>query len=137
MWGMSASLNESDEISRAEAQVAEQRAQLTRSLQAASRSGEKLARRLGDELKPAVTAALVVVGTVAVVGVTVALIRRAGRRRSWRAPSDPSFAANAARAVGLWALRLLAKRVAQEVVSRLTEPSEAELVAATPNQVQR
>lgn len=134
---MIASLNESDEIARAEAQVAEQRAQLTRSLQAASRSGEKLARRLGDELKPAVTAAIIVAGTVAVVGVTVALVRRAGQRRGWRGPSEPSLVANAAKAVGLFALRLLAKRVAQEVVSRLAEPSAPSLVPATPNQVQR
>jgi hypothetical protein len=131
---MIASLNEGDEIARAEALVAEQRAQLTRSLQAASRSGEKLARRLGDELKPAMTAAVVVVGTVAVVGVTVALVRRAGRRGGRAVLDEPSLVANAAKAAGLWALRLLAKRAAQEVVSRLTGP---ELIATTPNQVQR
>lgn len=138
MWGMVASLNERDEIARAEAVVAEQRAQLTRSLRAASRSGAKAARRLGEELKPAMTAAVVVVGAVAVVGVTVALVRRAGQRRGWRgAPDEPSLVASAAKAAGVWALRLVAKRAAQEVVSRLTGPSEPELVAATPNQVER
>ena len=133
MWGMSS--NENDEIAHAEAQVAEQRAQLTRSLKAASRSGEKLAQRLGDELKPAITAAIVIVGAVAVAGVTVALLRRASQRRGWRAPSEPSFAGTAAKAVGVWALRLVAKRAAQDFMSRLGAPGA--LVAAAPNQVQR
>lgn len=137
MWGMTASLNESDEIARAEAQVAEQRAQLARSLRRASQSGEKLARRLGKELKPAVTAGIVLVGAVAVVGLTVVLVKRAGQRRGWHAASEPSLVGNAAKAAGLWALRLLAKRVAQEVVGRLQEPNASGLVAATPNQVQR
>jgi hypothetical protein len=137
MWGMTASLSNSDEIARAEAQVAEQRAQLARSLRVASQSGEKFARRLGNELKPAVTVGIVLAGTVAVVGLAVVLVKRGGQRRGWRAPSEPSLVSNAAKAAGLWALRLLAKRVAQEVVSRLGEPSAPELVAAAPNQVQR
>jgi hypothetical protein len=133
---MTASLNETDEIAQAEAQVAEQRAQLTRSLRRASQSGEKLARRLGDELKPAITAGIVLAGAVAVVGVTVVLVKRVGQRRSWRASSEPTLVGNVAKAAGLWALRLLAKRVAQEVVSRLGEPGARGLVATPPNQVQ-
>jgi hypothetical protein len=133
---MTASLNDTDEIARAEALVAEQRAQLTRSLKAASQSGKKLAKRLGSELKPTVTAAILVAGAAAVIGVSVAIARRSGRGKGWRAPEQPSLAGNAAKAAGLWALRLLARRAAQELVARLTEPS-AHLVAAAPNQVQR
>src|SRR4051812_1312857 len=101
MWGMTASLNENDEIARAEAQVAEQRAQLTRSLRRAGQSGEKLARRLGNELKPALTAGIVVAGAVAVVGISIVLVKRVGQRRGWRGASEPSLVANAAKAAGI------------------------------------
>jgi hypothetical protein len=134
---MTASLVETDEIARAEAQVAEQRQQLTRSLHAASQSGQKFARRLGSELKPAVTAAVVVAGAAVVVGISVAIARRSTRSRGWRVPAQPSLVGNAAKAAGLWALRLLARRVAQELVARLSEPSAPALVAPAPNQVQR
>ena len=136
---MTASLTDTDEIARAEAQVAEQRAKLARSLQAASQSGEKFARKLSHELKPAVTAAVVVAGAAAVVGVSIALARRSSRNRGWRAPASPSVLGNAAKAAGLWALRALARRVAQELVSRLSEPTAprpALSVASAPNQVE-
>jgi hypothetical protein len=136
MWGMTASLENTDEISRAEALVAEQRAQLKRSLSRASRSGEKLAKTLTSELKPAVTAAIVVASAAAIVGVSVAVVRRSSRNRGWRASTEPSVLGNAAKAAGLWALRLLARRVAQEIVARLAEPTPAALVAPAPNQVQ-
>jgi hypothetical protein len=134
---MSASLTDTDEVARAEAQVAEQRAKLSRSLQAASKSGEKFARRIGSELKPAAIAAVVVAGAAAVVGVSVALARRSSRHRGWRPPPQPSLLGNAAKAAGLWALRALARRVAQELVSRLAEPSPTALVSPPPNQVER
>lgn len=137
---MTASLKETDEIARAEAQVAAQRAQLTRSLHAASQSGERFARRLSSELKPAVTAAVVVAGAAAVVGVSVALARRSSRSKGWRAPAQPSVVVNAAKAAGLWALRALARRVALELVSRLSEPTGTTpraLVSPSPNQIER
>ena len=137
MWGMTASLTDTDEIARAEAQVAAQREQLTRSLRRASRSGEKLAQTIGSELKPAVTAAIAVAGAAAIIGVSVAIVRRSSRNRGWRASSEPSVLGNAAKAAGIWALRLLAKRVAQEIASRLAEPTAPALVPSTPNQVQR
>jgi hypothetical protein len=133
---MTASLTDTDEIARAEAQVAEQRAKLTRSLQAASYSGEKFARRLGNELKPAVTAAVVIAGAAAVVGISVAISRRSGRSKGWLAPEQPSSIATAAKAAGLWALRALARRIALELVSRLSEPTPRALVSPAPNQIQ-
>jgi len=136
---MTASLNDIDDIARAEAQVAEQRAQLTRSLQAVSRSGQKYARRLGSELKPAIAAAVAVAGAAAVVGISVAIARRSGRRRGWYAPEQPSVVGKAAKAAGLWALRYVARRVAQELVTRLSEPAAPApaLVPPAPNQVER
>ncbi len=135
---MTASLKDTDEIARAEAQVAEQRAKLTRSLQAASRSGEKFARKLGRELKPAVTAAVVVAGAAGVGRIRLGLAKRSSRNKGWRAPAQPSLLGNAAKAAGLWALRALARRAAQELVARLGQPDVAhELVAPAPNQVQR
>lgn len=132
---MTASLND-DDIARAEAEVAEQRAKLARSLEAASRSGQTYARRLSRELKPAITAAVVVAGAAAVVGVSVAVARRVGRRRAWYAPEQPSLVGNAAKAAGLWALRYLARRAALELASRLSPPSHAELVTPSPNQIE-
>lgn len=114
-----------DEIARAEADVAREKAELTRSLRAVGRSSENMARRIGGELKPALGAAIVVAGAAVAVGVTVALVRRGRRRDRWLSPSEPPSAlSTAAKTVGIWALRLLARRVAQEVVSRLAVPGE-------------
>lgn len=122
---MTASLKDTDEVARAAAEVAEQRAQLARSLRAASKSGERFAQRIGHELKPAMTAAIVVAGAAAVVGISVALVRRSGRNRGWRSPAEPSVVRNVAKVAGLWALRALGRRVALELVNRLSESSSA------------
>lgn len=113
-----------DDIARAAAEVAREKAELTRSLRAVGRSSEHMARRIGSELKPALGAAVVVAGAAVAVGVTVALVRRGRRRDRWLSPEPPSALSTAAKTVGIWALRLLARRVAQEVVSRLNVPEE-------------
>lgn len=113
---------DADEIELMQAHVERQKAELARSLRRAEKTGEHLARRIGHEVKPALIGAVAVVGASAAVAITVALVRR-GRRRHWLAPQPPSALANAAKTAGLWALRLLARRVAQELVSRLGEPS--------------
>jgi hypothetical protein len=122
---MMANQSEMDEIARAEAEVAREKAELARSLRAVGRSSEKMALRIGGELKPALGAAIVVAGAAVAVGVTVALVRRGRRRDGWLSPQPPSALSTAAKTVGLWALRLLARRVAQEVVSRLAAPGES------------
>ena len=114
--------NEADELARAEQQVVQSRAKLSRSLYQAGKSSEALARRVGQELKPTVVIAAAVVGAALVVGVTVALLRRGKRRDGWFAPEQPSGLALAAKGAGLWALRFIARRAAQELVSRLAEP---------------
>lgn len=124
---------DTDEISLAQAQVERHKADLARSLHQAEKTGERLARRIGHEVKPAIVGAVAVAGAAAAIAVTVALARR-GRRRPWLAPEQPSALSTAAKAAGLWALRLLARRVAQEVVARLGEPS-ALAPAAPPRPV--
>lgn len=133
---MTASLNDTDEIALAEARVAEQRAELTRSLRAASQSGQKFAQKLSRELKPAVTATLVVGGAVVALGLGALLVRRLSRRDRWRAPAQPSALMSAAKAAGVWALRLAARRAAQQIVSRLSHEGAPALVAPPPNQVE-
>jgi hypothetical protein len=113
-----------DEIKLAQAEVERHKAELARSLRAAEKSGEHIAQRIGREMKPAVVGAVAVAGAAAAVVLTVALVRR-GRRQHWLAAQRPSALATVAKTAGLWALRLLARRVAQEVVSRLSEPGAA------------
>jgi DNA-binding phage protein len=125
--------NEADEIARAEQVVAERKAQLSRSVRRASQSGEDLAKRLSDEVKPALAVAIAAASVVVVVGLGIAVSKVARRRRGWLAPREPSQLNVAAKAAGVWALRMLARRVAQEVVARFAEPS----VATAPNQVER
>jgi hypothetical protein len=129
------SLNETDETARAEAHIAEERAQRS-GLRSASESGRSLASRLGELDKPVATTALIVVGVAAVVGIGVALARRSARNNPWRAPARSSFAGNVAKTAGLWALRLVARRAAQELVAQLSERSSPELVPTAPNQFQ-
>lgn len=113
---------EADDVLRAEQRVLEQKARLSRSLRQVTASGEAMARQLSRELKPAAIAAVAVAGAAGATVLTVALVRRARRRSHWFAPQEPSRLAVVAKTAGLWALRLLARRVAQEVVARLNEP---------------
>lgn len=134
---MSLSMSQSDteEVAQAEAEVALKKAELARSLRAVGHSGEVMARRIGSELKPTAVAVAVVAGAIAIVGVGVFVARR--RRHHWLVPEPPSAFATAAKAAGLWALRLLARRAAQEIASRLGEPATtSRLVAPAPNQIQ-
>lgn len=134
---MSVTMTQSDteEVAHAEAEVALHKAELARSLRAVGQSSEVMARRIGSELKPAAVAAAIVVGAVAVVGVGIALARRK-RHAGWFLPEPPSAFATAAKTAGLWALRVLARRAAQELMSRLGEPTASALIASAPNQIQ-
>ncbi len=113
---------DTDEIKQAQAQVERHKQELARSLRRAEQTGQQLARRIGHEVKPAVFGAVAVAGAAAAVAVTVALVRR-NRRRHWLAPAQPSALSTAAKSVGLWALRMLAHRMAQEVGRRLEAPA--------------
>jgi len=115
-----------DEIADAEAQVQERKSELSRSLRDAEDSGKHLVQRVRQELKPAMQAALVVAGAVTVVGIAVIVATRSRRTSvGWLGPSRPSAAGVLAKSAGLWALRILARRAAQEVLSRLNEPHVA------------
>ncbi len=131
MEPMHTATNEADELLRAELAVEQSRAELNRSLRRVSQSGEKLLTRVQDELKPGLVIAAAVVGAVALTGAAVALARRSGRKNHWFAPERPSTLGVVAKAVGLWALRMAARKVALEVVARL-EQKEPVAPAAPP-----
>lgn len=118
--------NEADEIARAEQRVAERKAELSKSLRRVGHSSEAFARRLSGELKPALWVGVAVAGAAGATALAVALVRRSRRRSRWLAPQEPSALAVAAKTAGLWALRLLARRVAQEIVSVATAPNQVE-----------
>jgi hypothetical protein len=114
------SSNDIDDVSRAEAEVAARKAQLAQSLRQAEQSGQKLVKRLGSELKPAVIAGIAVAALATAAGITVALVRRSRSRHSrWLPPERPSPLAGAARAAGMLLLRVVARQVASQIVSRL------------------
>lgn len=115
--------NHTDEVARAEAQVKARKTQLSRSLRDVEDSGKHLAQRVRQELQPALHTALLVAGAAAVVGVAVIVATRGRRSHSgWLAPNRPSTLGVLGKTAGLWALRVLARRAAQELVSRLNEP---------------
>ena len=116
---------DADDISRAEAQVRLSRAELSRSVRRVGESSQDLVRRVGHELKPTLAVAAAVAGAAVVVGVTVVLVQRK-RQQRWFGPAQESKLGSAAKVAGLWALRFLARRVAQELVSRLGVPPVAE-----------
>jgi hypothetical protein len=135
MGPMHTATNEADELLKAELAVEESKAQLNRSLRRVSRSSERLLNRVSAELKPGLVIAGVVVGVVALTGVTVALVRGRRRRHDWLAPERPSALGTVAKAVGLWALRQAARSAAQALVARLKEgePTAGESSPADPS----
>lgn len=90
-----------------------------------------------SELKPGLLVGMVMAG-VGATALAFAVARRTQRRRShWLAPSDAGASplTIAAKSVGLWAMRLLVRRVAEELVNHLnanhpSEPTAAPGVAA-------
>jgi hypothetical protein len=118
---------DTDEIARAEQQVALRKAELARSLREAGRSSARAIDRLGTELKPALVAATVVVGAAVVSGVALALWQRRARR-GWLRP-EPSPIADLARGAGLWLARVAVRRLAEELARRVAagvaEPGDA------------
>ena len=133
---MSASAKGSDEVARAEAKVQERKAELSRSLRQAANSGNNLMQQVRHELRPALQTALVVAGAVAVVSAaTIVVARRRRRAPVWLAPAQPSALGTLAKSAGVWALRLLAKRIAQELVGRLEEPGPKPVPRPAPARV--
>ena len=130
---MTRTRNHTDEISRAEAQVQKRKTQLSRSLRDVEDSGKHMVERVRDELKPAVHTALLVAGATAILGVAVIVATRSRRSYSgWLAPRQPSALGVLAKTAGLWALRAVARRAAQEVVSRLNESHAPPAAAPQP-----
>jgi hypothetical protein len=121
MGTMHTATNEADELLKAELAVEQSKAELNRSLRRVSQSSERLLNRVQAELKPGLVIAGVVVGAVALTGMTVAFMRSRARKDRWLAPEQPSTLGVLAKTVGLWALRLAARSAAQALVARLQE----------------
>jgi hypothetical protein len=123
---------EADEIERAEQRVALSRAALSRSLHRAEKSGANMVHRWQRELKPVATVAVALVGAAAILGVTVALVQRNRRHPRWLRPQQSSRLGSAAKALGVWALRIAARRAAEVLVARLEQPAAPPAPAAAP-----
>ena len=123
--GIMITSDEAEEIERAEQKVAQSRAALSRSLRRAETTGANLVQRWQRELKPVVTIAVTLVGAAALIGVTIALVQRNRRHRGWLRPQQSSQLGAAAKAFGIWALRIAVRRVGAAVVARLEQPASA------------
>jgi hypothetical protein len=139
-----ASHNSTEEIARAEAQVLERKAALTRSLRAARRSGEVLYNRVQRELQPALKTAAVLAGAAGVIGLALLVRSRQKRAARWLPPAaQPSLLTTVAKTAGIWAFRRLARYAAVAAVKHWSEPPARPLgllpssVALSPNQVER
>ena len=133
---MATTSTEADEIARATLDVEQSKAQLTASLRQVGNSSAKLAKRLGDELKPSVTVVAAVAGAALLLGVGIAVVRRGRRQRGWLAPERPSVLGTVAKTAGLLALRFVARRMAEAAVKHWATAPEATsgAHAGTPQQ---
>jgi hypothetical protein len=131
MTSTNVNLQDTDDVARAEAEVAARKADLSASLRQAEKSSERMVKHLGNELKPALVAGLAVVALAAVAGVTIALVRRK-RSSTWLQPEPPSALGTAARGAGMFLLRLAARQVATQLMARLDPPSPAANGARSP-----
>jgi hypothetical protein len=96
------------------------------------RFGSERVSRLVRELNPGLGGAVVLAGAVVAIGLTAALVR--GRRRArWVGPQRPSAVATVAKTAGLWVLRSVVRRVAEEAVARLAEQSASPHAAPAPS----
>jgi hypothetical protein len=111
-----------EDVERAEREVERRKAELSLRLRRAGESGERMARRLGEQLKPALIGVGVVAGAAVLVGVVV-LVARRRRRVVWSPPERASAASALLKSAGLALLRLAARQAARALVQRMSEPT--------------
>ena len=114
-------LSSSDEVKQAEREVELRKADLSMRLRRAGESGERMARRLGDQLKPALVGVAVVGGAALLVGAVVLMARRR-RHVGWSAPRRASTASALLQSAGLALVRLVARQAAVALVRRISPP---------------
>ena len=117
-------LSNPEEVKQAEREVERRKAELSLRLRRAGESGERMARRLGEQLKPALVGIAVVGGAALLVGAVV-LVARRRRRVVWSTPERASRASALVQSAGLALLRLVARQVAVAVVRRVAPPPPA------------
>jgi hypothetical protein len=115
-------LSSPDEVKQAEREVERRKAELSLRLRRAGEQGERVARRLGDQLKPALVGVAVVGGAALLVGVVVLVARSRRQATRWSAPRSSSRASALVHSAGLSLLRLVAKQVAVTLARRMSPP---------------
>jgi hypothetical protein len=114
-------LSSSEEVKQAEREVEARKAELSLRLRHAGESGERMARRLGEQLKPALVGIAVVGGAALLVGAVV-LVARRRRHSGWSGPGRASTASTLVKSAGLALLRLVARQAAVALVRRISPP---------------
>ncbi|HKY36100.1 MAG TPA: hypothetical protein VJN18_09190 [Polyangiaceae bacterium] len=117
----------SPEVKQAEREVERRKAELSLRLRRAGESGERMARRLGEQLKPALVGVAVAGGAALLVGAVI-LVARRRRHVGWSVPQRPSRASPLLQSAGLMLLRLVARQVAVALVRRVAPPLPAHSV---------
>jgi hypothetical protein len=112
------------DVEHAAREVERRQVELSQSIQAAGESGQRMARRLGAQLKPALIGVAVAAGAAAVIGLV--LLARRRRPGGWQVPQPRSAVASVARQAGLGLLRWLALQAARTVAQRVATAALAE-----------
>jgi len=114
-------LSRADDVEHAAREVERRQVELSQSIQAAGESGQRLARRLGAQLKPALIGVAVTAGAAAVIGLVVLARRR--RNVGWQVPQPPSALGSLARQAGFGLLRWVALQAARSIAQRVATAS--------------
>jgi len=117
------------DVQDAERDVAKKKQRFQESLRVAGETGTRLAGEVRKKMTPTLVVAAVV--GAAAVGVAV-VVARSGSRPRWRAPQAPSLTGQVARAAGMWLLRAVAVRVAQQLVVQFRDSQTPALAPARP-----
>lgn len=117
------------DVQDAERDVAKSKQRFQESLRAAGETGTRLAGEVRKKMTPTLIVATVV--GAAAVGVAVVVARGSSRPR-WRRNEEPSLAGQVARAAGMWLLRAVAVKVAQQLVAKLQDAQTPALAPPRP-----
>lgn len=117
------------DVQDAERDVAKSKQRFQESLRVAGETGTRLAGEVRKKMTPTLVVAAVV--GAAAVGVAVVVARSSSRPR-WRPAHQSSLTGQVARAAGMWLLRAIAVRVAQELTVKFREAQTPALAPARP-----